>query len=61
MLIFSRKLDESIIINNNIKITIVSLEDNRVKIGIDAPREIPVHRTEIHNKINKNKMCKFTK
>lgn len=61
MLIFSRKLDESIIINNNIKITIVSLEDNRVKIGIDAPREIPVHRTEVYNKINKNKPAKFTK
>ena len=52
MLIFTRKLEESIVINNNIKITVIEISENRVKIGIEAPRDVPVHRTEIYNKIN---------
>jgi carbon storage regulator len=59
MLIFSRKLEESIVINNNVKITIIDIGENRVKIGIEAPRDVPVHRTEIYNKIKDVKKSKY--
>jgi len=52
MLILSRKLDEKIIINNNIEIMVVEIEPGRVKLGINAPKEIPVHREEIYKVIN---------
>ena len=51
MLILSRKLDESIIIAGNIEIKIVSIEDGRVRIGINAPGNVEVHRKEIFEKI----------
>lgn len=55
MLIFTRKLEESIIINDNIKITVIDICENRIKIGIEAPKDIPVHRTEVYSKIKKSK------
>lgn len=51
MLILSRKLDESIIIDGNIEIKIVSIDDNRVRIGINAPANVEVHRKEVFDKI----------
>lgn len=47
MLILSRKLNESIIINNNIVLTVVEISRGKVRIGIDAPQEIPVFRKEL--------------
>ena len=44
MLVLSRQRDESIIIADNIKITIVDIRGDKVRLGIDAPKEIPVHR-----------------
>lgn len=63
MLVFTRKLDESLVINNNIIIKIIEIEENRIKIGIEAPRDIPVHRTEVFNKIKNINKAKsnFTK
>lgn len=55
MLIFTRRLDESVIINDNIKITVIDICENRIKLGIEAPRDVPVHRTEVYNKIKKSK------
>lgn len=46
MLVLSRKKNESIFVNNNIKITIVEIAENRVRIGIEAPKDIPIHREE---------------
>ena len=46
MLVLSRQRDESIIIADNIKITIVDIRGDKVRLGIDAPKEIPVHRQE---------------
>lgn len=50
MLILSRKLEEKIIINNDIIIKVLGVSSNQVRIGIDAPKSISVHREEIHNK-----------
>lgn len=47
MLVLSRKIDESIVINNNITITILKISGRTVRIGIEAPLEIPVLRSEI--------------
>ncbi|MDR0904043.1 MAG: carbon storage regulator [Ruminococcus sp.] len=47
MLIISRKKDESILVGDNVKITVIETGDGRVKIGVDAPREVRVIRAEI--------------
>ncbi|MFZ7131506.1 MAG: carbon storage regulator CsrA [Eubacteriales bacterium] len=51
MLILNRKIDESIIIDNNIVIKIVELMDGRVKIGIDAPKNITILRKEVYDAV----------
>ena len=51
MLILSRKRDEQIIINDNIVVTVVEIRGDKVRLGVDAPREIPVHRREVHEAI----------
>jgi carbon storage regulator len=52
MLVLSRKSNESIVINNNIKVTVVEIRGDKVRLGIEAPKDIPVHREEIYNQIN---------
>jgi len=47
MLVLARKLDESIVINDNITVKIISVEKGVVKLGIDAPREISIIRSEL--------------
>lgn len=57
MLILSRKKDESLIINGNIEVRVVSIDDGKVKIGINAPKSVEIYRKEIFEKIeqeNKN-------
>jgi carbon storage regulator len=54
MLILSRKLGESIVIDGRIIVKIVRLEGDIVKLGIDAPVEIPVHRQEVYDEIQRN-------
>ena len=51
MLVLSRKQHQSLVIGKNIKITVLELKGNQVRIGIDAPESIAVHREEILNKI----------
>lgn len=51
MLALSRKKDEAIIINNNIEITIIEVKGDQVKIGINAPKSVPVHRKEVYVQI----------
>ena len=46
MLVLSRKKNESIIINNDIVITVVEIRGDKVRLGIEAPKDVPVHRQE---------------
>lgn len=48
MLVLTRKLNQEIVIGEDIRITVVAVSADQVKIGITAPRSIPVHRSEIH-------------
>ena len=48
MLVLSRRTNESIVIAGNIKVTVLEIRGDHIRIGIDAPREITVHREEIH-------------
>jgi carbon storage regulator len=51
MLVLSRQRDESIMIGDTIKITIVQIKGDKVRIGIEAPRDIEVHREEVYKAI----------
>ena len=54
MLVLSRKKNESIIIDDQIRIVVVEVRGDKVRLGIEAPREISVHRQEIHDAIVKS-------
>ena len=51
MLALSRKKNEAVIINNNVEITILEVKGDQVKIGIAAPREVPIYRKEVYLQI----------
>jgi carbon storage regulator len=53
MLVLSRQRDESIVIGDNVIITIVDVRGDRVRLGIDAPREVSVHRREVYDAIQR--------
>jgi carbon storage regulator len=48
MLVLSRKKNESIVVNDSIVITVVEIRGDKVRLGIEAPREVPIHRSEVH-------------
>ncbi|MBD5472868.1 MAG: carbon storage regulator CsrA [Lachnospiraceae bacterium] len=51
MLALSRKKGEALIINNNIEVTVLEIKGDQVKLGISAPKEVPVHRKEVYVQI----------
>lgn len=55
MLILSRKEKEQITVGDNIVITVVKIQGDKIRLGIEAPREIPVHRLEVYREIQKEK------
>lgn len=56
MLVLSRQRDESIIIGDNIVVTIVDIRGDKVRLGINAPTEIPVHRREVYEAIQRENL-----
>lgn len=55
MLVLTRHVDESIVIGDDIIITLVDIQGDKVRIGIDAPRAVPVHRKEVYEQIKEQK------
>ena len=53
MLALSRKKGEAIVINNNIEITVLEVKGDQIKIGVSAPKEVPVYRKEVYLQIQK--------
>lgn len=55
MLVLSRKKNESIVINDDITVTIVEIRGDKVRLGIDAPKMVPVHRREVYDAIQRER------
>ena len=51
MLILTRRVGETIMVGNDVKIVILGVKGNQVRMGIEAPKDLPVHREEIYNRI----------
>ena len=54
MLVLSRKKNESIVINNDITIVVVEIRGDKVRLGVEAPKEVPVHRREVYEAIKRS-------
>lgn len=55
MLVLSRKKNESIVINDDITIVVVEIRGDKVRLGVEAPKEVPVHRREVYDAIKRSK------
>ncbi len=58
MLVLSRKKNESIVINDDITIVVVEIRGDKVRLGVEAPKEVPVHRREVYDAIKRNESTK---
>ncbi|MDO8486636.1 MAG: carbon storage regulator CsrA [Candidatus Staskawiczbacteria bacterium] len=56
MLVLSRKVNETIIINDNIVIVVVDIRGDKVRLGIDAPKDVPVHRQEVYEAMRRDEL-----
>lgn len=55
MLVLSRKRDESIVVGGEVVVTVVEIRGDKVRLGIEAPKEVTVHRKEVHDAIQSEK------
>lgn len=53
MLVLSRKKNESIVINDDITIVVIEIRGDKVRLGVEAPKEVPVHRREVYDAIKR--------
>ncbi len=53
MLVLSRKKNESIVINHDIRIVVVEIRGDKVRLGVEAPQQVPVHRREVYDAIQR--------
>lgn len=53
MLILTRRINETLNIGDDVQVTVLGIKGNQVRIGIDAPRDVPVHREEIYRKVKR--------
>ena len=58
MLVLARKINESIVIRDDIVVTVVEVRGDKVRLGIEAPREVTVHRREVYEKIKEDERQK---
>lgn len=56
MLILSRRVGETVMIGNEVAVTVLGVKGNQVRIGINAPKEIMVHREEVYHRIERSKL-----
>ena len=54
MLVLSRKKNESIVINDDITVVVVEIRGDKVRLGVEAPKEVPVHRREVYDAIKRS-------
>lgn len=54
MLVLSRKRGERIVIDDQIEITVIDIRGDKVRLGVEAPKDIPVHRREVYDEIHRN-------
>ena len=55
MLILTRKVGESVLIGDGIKVSVLAVKGNQVRVGIDAPKEVSVHREEVRERLKEGK------
>lgn len=55
MLILTRRVGETLIIGNDVSVTVLGVKGNQVRLGVDAPKEVSVHREEIYQRIQQEK------
>ncbi|MBI3896760.1 MAG: carbon storage regulator CsrA [Gammaproteobacteria bacterium] len=55
MLTITRRIGQSICVGNNVRITVLRTNGNQIRIGVDAPKEVPVHREEVYERIKQKR------
>ncbi|MGK0441205.1 MAG: carbon storage regulator [Pseudohongiellaceae bacterium] len=60
MLVLSRRLGETLIIADNVKVSVLGISGNQVRLGIDAPKDVSVHREEVYQRIQDERKSEET-
>ncbi len=60
MLILTRRVGESLMVGDDVTITVLGVKGNQVRIGVNAPKDVGVHREEIYQRIQKEKLAKLS-